>query len=186
MALPNPLNIVSTLLPSYAVDYVALFDQNYNQIFREARAIKAVVKEQAKLMEHPLESGAVITDHRVVLPIEIDLSLVLASTDYVDVYKSIRQYFYDATLIVVQTKAGIYTNQLIAAMPHEEDPTMFDAVTIALSLKQVQFATAQYGIVPKAATNSTIVNRGTQQGTPATPAQSTVLEGIGQYFGVIP
>ena len=57
-------------------------------------------------MEHPVESGAVITDHRIVMPIEIDLSLILASADYTDVYKAIRQYYYAATLLTIQTRVG--------------------------------------------------------------------------------
>ncbi len=172
------LNTINTLLPSYAIDYVAVFDQNYNQIFREARAVKAVVKEQAKVMEHPVESGAIITDHRVILPVEIDLSLILASENYQNVYKQIRQYYYNATLLIIQTRAGVYENQLISGLPHEEDPTMFDALAIALSLKQVQFVTAQYGIVPKYPSNSNNVNRGTQQGTPATSTQYTLAQSI--------
>ena len=59
-------------------------------------------------------------------------------------------------------------------MPHEEDPTMFDAITIALSLKQVFFVTAQYGIVRKYPSNSNSVQKGAQQATPATPAQETL------------
>lgn len=168
-------NFTSTLLPSFAVDYVAIFDQDYNQLFREARAIKAVVKEQSKVMEHPVESGAIITDHRIIMPVEIDLSLILASEDYQSVYKAIRQYYLNATLLIVQTRAGIYENQLISALPHEEDPTMFDALTLALSLKQVFFVTAQFGVVPKSPSNTTTVNRGVQQGTPVND-QSTLLK----------
>lgn len=172
------LETISTLLPSYAVDYVAIFTQDYTQIFREARAIKAVVKEQAKVMEHPVESGAIITDHRVILPVEIDLSLILATADYQNVYKAIRQYYFNATLLIVQTRSGIYENQLISSLPHEEDPSMFDALAIALSLKQVQFVTAQYGVVPKYPSNSTTVDRGTQQGTSITPTQQTTAQTI--------
>jgi hypothetical protein len=174
----NPVNIISTLLPSFAVDYVAIFTQDYQQIFREARAIKAVVKEQAKVMEHPVESGAIITDHRIILPVEIELSLILASADYQSVYKQIRQYYFNATLLVVQTRSGIYENQLISGLPHEEDPTMFDALAVALTLKQVLFVTAKYGVVPRHASNSSTVNRGTQMGTPPqnTLAQ-TIFEG---------
>jgi hypothetical protein len=124
-----------------------------------------------------VESGAVITDHRIILPIEIDLSLILASEDYQSVYKAIRQYYLNATLLIIQTRAGIYENQLIAALPHEEDPTMFDALTIALSLKQVFFVTAQFGLVPKNPSNTTTVNRGAQQGTPV-PEGSTLLEKV--------
>lgn len=178
-------NIVSTLLPSFAVDYVAIFDQNYNQLFREARAIKAVVKESAKVMEHPVETGAIISDHRIILPVEIDLSLILASSDYQSVYKSIRQYYLNATLLIVQTRSGIYENQIISALPHEEDPTMYNALTVALSLKQVFFVTAQYGVVPKHATNSNTVNRGTQQGTPVDNG-SALYQGATKVFGIKP
>jgi hypothetical protein len=171
-------DIINTLLPGFAVDTVAVFDQNYNQLFREARAIKAVVKEQSKVMEHPVESGAIITDHRIVLPVEIDLSLVLASEDYQDVYKEIRQYYLNATLLVVQTRSGIYTNQLIASLPHEEDPSMYDALTLALSLKEVIMVTAQFAVVPRNPARSSTTNRGTQQGRPATTSQTTTAQNI--------
>lgn len=170
-------DIISTLLPSFAIDYVAVFNQNYEQVFRNARPIKAVVKEQAKLMDHPVENGAIISDHRIILPIEIDLSLILASDDYQSVYKEIRQYYLNATLLVVQTRSGIYENQLISALPHEEDPSMFNALTLALSFKQVQFVTAQFGVVPKYSSNTTTVNRGTQQGTPVVPG-TALYEGV--------
>ena len=174
-------NLLTTLLPSAAIDYVAVFTQDFQQIFMEARAIKAVVKEQAKLMEHPVESGAIITDHRIILPVEIDLSLILQSPDYQNVYKAIRQYYLNGTLLVVQTRSGIYENQLISGMPHEEDPTQYDALAIALSLKQVQFVTAQFGVVPKNPKNSTTVNRGTQQ--PTTPSTQKVGSTLGIYVG---
>lgn len=172
------LNSVSTLLPSYAVDYVAIFTQDYTQLFREARAIKGVVKEQSKLMDHPVESGATTTDHRVILPVEIDLSLIIASEDYVNVYKQIRQYYLNATLLVVQMRSGIYENQLIASLPHEEDPAMYNALAIALSLKQVQFVTPQYGVAPKRTTNATTVDRGVQQAKPATTTQYTLAQSL--------
>jgi hypothetical protein len=174
----NPLNIINTLLPSSAVDTVAIFDKNYNELFKQAKSIKAVIKEQSKLMEHPIETGAIITDHRIVLPIEIDLSLILASSDYQDVYKSIRQYFFQATLVIVQTRAGIYQNQIISALPHEEDPNMYDALTIALSLKQVVYVTAQSTNVPKYPSNSSTIDRGQQQGTSANIKQMTTAQDL--------
>jgi hypothetical protein len=173
MSMPNPFNIINNLLPSYAVDTVAIFDQNYNQLFQQAKSIKVVVKENSKLMQHPLESGAIITDHRIILPIEIEMSLILASSDYSDVYKSIRQYYYNATLLVIQTRTGIYENQLIEAIPHEEDPDMYDAITIALSLKQVFYVSAQYAVSPKYPSDSNTQDRGAQQGTPATTQANT-------------
>lgn len=176
-------SIIDTLLPSFAVDYVAVFTQDFTQVFSEARAIKATVKEQAKAMEHPVESGAIITDHRIILPVEIELSMILQAPDYQDVYKTIRQYYLNGTLLVVQTRSGIYENQLIVSMPHEEDPAQFDALALALSLKQVQFVTAQYGVVPKSPQHATTVNRGTQQGTQASaPKESALSQTFGRFL----
>ena len=171
-------NLLNTLVPTFAVDYVAVFDQSFNQLFRNARAIKAVIKETAKVMEHPIETGAIITDHRIVLPVEIDLSLILASDDYQDVYQSIKQYYLNATLLIIQTRSGIYQNQLISGLPHEEDPTKFNALTIALSLKEVIIVSAQFNITPKNPSNSNTVNRGTQQGTPVMSSYAAKIFGV--------
>lgn len=164
---------IDNLLP-FLSDAVAVFDQNYNQVFRKARSIKAVVKEQAKLMTHPVETGAIITDHRVVLPVEIDLSMILQAPDYQDVYRAVRSYYLNGTLLVVQTRAGIYENQIISAMPHQEDPDQYNALTLALSLRQVQFVTAQYAVIPRDTTNASTVKRGVQQGTTSKEKSTTL------------
>lgn len=182
-------NALNTLIPSFTVDPVAVFDNDFNRLFSDAQAIKAVVKEQSKLMEHPVESGIIITDHRIVLPVEIDLSLVLSARDYQTTYKQIRQYYLNATLLVIQTRSGVYENQIIQAMPHEEDPEQFNVLMMALSLKQVQFVTAEYGVVPKRANNSTTTKRGTQPTTVPTTAQTTIaadaFNGVKKAYGYV-
>lgn len=159
--------VLDTLILKAGTDYVAVFTQDFTQVFPRARAIKATVKEESKVMEHPVETGTIVTDHRIILPVEIELSLILQSADYQDTYKSIKQYFLNATLLVVQTRSGIYKNQLIASLPHEENPDQYDALSVALKLKQVQFTTARFvQIVPQDPANTNTVDRGTQQGTP--------------------
>lgn len=184
-------NIIGAILPSYLYDQVAVFDQNFNQVFKTARPIKAVIKEQSKVMEHPVETGITIVDHRIILPVEIELSLItngnktFFSTDYQTAYNQIRSFYYDATLLTVQTRSGIYTNQLIQSLPHEEDPSIYDELTIALSLKQVQFVMPQYGTAPKNPSNSNTVPRGQQQPMTANSMQSSVFgdiwDGITSY-----
>ena len=158
-------------MPSYLYDQVAVFTQDFTQVFRNARALKAVVKENAKVMEHPVETGATIVDHRIILPVEIDLSMILSKSDYQNVYNQIKEYYLNSTLLVVQTRSGVYTNQLIQSMPHEEDPSQYNVLTLALSLKQVQFVTAQYGTTPMNPSNTNTTARGTQQGMAANPEQ---------------
>jgi len=158
-------NIFQTLIPTHAFDQVAIFDQDFNQLFIGARAIKAVINEQAKVMEHPLESGATITDHRVIMPIEIELSFILNRENYQDTYRQIRQYYYAADLLIVQTRSGVYENQLIASMPHEENPDQYNTLTMAVTLKEAQFALTEFDFAPRDVLQSTTNNRGAQQGT---------------------
>lgn len=170
----TPLSIINTLLPSFAFDTVAVFTQTYEQIFRDARAIKAVVKEQAKVMEHPIENGAVITDHRIILPVEIELFLILSPKSYQDTYKAIRSYYLNGTLLVIQTRTGIYENQLISSMPHEEVPEQYDAISLNLSLRQAQFVAPEGNVTPANPSDTTTVERG-QQGISSANATQIAL-----------
>lgn len=151
----------SQLFPS--VDAVAVYDQAFNQVFPKARALKATIKEEAKVMEHPVETGATITDHRIILPVEIELSMIVFSSDYQDTYNNIKQYYLNSTLLIVQTRTSTYVNQLISGIPHEEDPAQYDVLTIAIKLKEVQFVTSQSTVVPKNPANNRTVDRGNIQ-----------------------
>lgn len=179
MAFAEIANLATSVLSSFlGQDTVAVFTQDFTQIFRDARAIKAVVKEQAKVMEHPVESGAIITDHRIIMPTEVELSLVLTPATYRETYEQINQYYLEGTLLIVQTRSGIYVNQLIHSMPHEEDTNLFNTITLALGLKEVQFVTAQYTTTPRNPKNSNTKQRGAQQPTAATGPQSSILNDI--------
>lgn len=178
--------IFDALLPSFfQQDSVAIYDQNFSQLFIKARAIKAVVKEDSMLMEHPIETGAVITDHRILEPIEIEISFSLQSSDYLDVYRALKQTYINATLLVVQTKSGTYPNQLIKAMPHEEDPGQYNQINIAVRFRQVQFVTPQFGVLPKNPGNSTAVDRGVQESKVETsvPKKSAAAEAFDAITG---
>jgi hypothetical protein len=153
-------------------DVVAIFDQNFVQLFALARPLKATVKEDSKVMEHPLETGATVVDHSIILPVEIELSLIPTRGEYRDVYQRIRQAFRNRDLLVVQTKTGLYENQLIQSCPHEEDPEQFDTIAIALKLKEAQFIQPQFNkLAPKQVrnpSNASTVDKGQQQPKPST------------------
>ena len=80
--------------PTNAQDVVAVLNANLQQVFQKARAIKATIMRASKAMEHPLETGATITDHRIILPVNIELSMVLSSGDYRTVYQQVRDLFH--------------------------------------------------------------------------------------------
>lgn len=166
-----------------SADVVAIFDQNFNQLFELARPIKATVKESAKLMEHPLETGATIIDHTITLPVEIELSMIPTRGEYRDVYQRMRQAFKNRDLFIVQTKTGLYENQIIESLPHEEDPELYDTITLAVKLREVQLVQAQFAkLPPKAVRNpshASTVDKGQQQPKTSTRSSSgSILFGV--------
>lgn len=129
-----------------AVDAVGLFDEDFRQVAAGARPVKAIVREEAAVMDHPVEDGTTITDHRVMLPVEIELSLILSNP--ADDYARLRSLYRAAELITVQTNAATYPDMLISGMPHDETPEMFGVVPLALQLRQVVTVEAQFQALP--------------------------------------
>jgi len=157
------MSILNYFFATSVQDVVAVYDQNFNQVFSKARIIKPVVKPTAKGMEHPLESGTTVTDHVILQPTELELTMIIAGTDISNTYETIYNYWYNKTLFTVQTKATDYSNMYILEMPHEESPDQYDAISIILNFKQALIATSTTSkTVPADPTNSNTVNRGTQ------------------------
>jgi hypothetical protein len=165
------------------IDDVIVLDAEFNRLFERAQSIKATVDRQAKVMDHPIETGAVITDHRVMLPVTVELSLILSGEDYKNTYHLIKALYLSADLLTVQTRVDVYYNMIVAKMPHEETPDLRDGVTLALSLREVELAKAAYGKAPPAtpakAKDAKNTNRGQQQPKETTETRRTsVLGGL--------
>lgn len=129
-----------------ALDVVGLYDDQFRQLVAGARPVKAIVSEEARVMDHPVEDGSTITDHRVMLPVEVELSLLLRSPR--DDYAQLRGIYQRAELVTVLTRTSAYQNMLIQSLPHDEDPAMFDTVPLALRLREVKLVQAQFQALP--------------------------------------
>mgnify|MGYP000882829430 FL=1 len=125
-------------------DTVAIYDQNFDQFIPYSRPMKCSVTEPTKNMEHPIETGSVITDHRVIMPVEIDMALVLDADVYYDQYQQMKQAMKAATLFYIGTRTGIYRNMMITDIPHEESPDQYDTITVNIKFKEVQLVTATF------------------------------------------
>lgn len=161
-------------------DAVAIFDgTNYRQLFADARPLKATVRETSKIMEHPAETGIIVADHHIINPVEIDLPLMIRAQDYSATYQQIKSAYIDATSLTVQTRTDVYPNMIIADMPHEESPEFYDAIMLALHLKQVLHVSSVGGVpspsspnayAPADPANSNTAQNGLQ--SPSTPVES--------------
>lgn len=169
------MSIINYLIPTVAADIVGIFDEQFNQLFSTARPMKATVKLTSKTMDHPIETGSIRTDHKILNPIEIELPLIVSSFDYRDVYAAIREAYKRSSLLTILTNVTSYNNMIIDAMPHEEAPDMMDSISIALSLKEVFLVSSTTKYAPKDKTKVTTQKLGEQK--PQAPKGSYLYRG---------
>lgn len=149
---------------SAAVDVVGVFNsQTLAQVFESARPTRCQVREGSKTMEHPIETGAMIGDHRIINQVEIYLPLIIPSRFYSSAYTEIKNLYNGATLLSVQTKTAVYQNMFIVDLPHEETPELYDAITMILHLKEVFFVGNTDIYSPEDPQDTDTVNGGQKQ-----------------------
>lgn len=185
MAITDILNAAVTvarglITPSRAVDVVAITGAGFAPLFASARPLAANVFEYADLMEHPLETGAVIADHIVFRPMEIELPLMcVGEFAYRSTYAALRTTFNSGQLLTVLTRTGSYPNMVITDLPHEETPDAFDAVAIRLRLREARFVQPKKGLAASQVKNPTQAStsaRGAQQTTATSAGGSTMAQ----------
>ena len=162
---------------------------NLIDLFREygnARPIKAVVAESSRLMSHPIENGEVITDHRVVLPISISIAVILNPFFYRQTYNLIRNDYNSSQRFSIRTKTHTYNNMYLREIPHEEDASKFDTVTMVLEFIEAQFFNVQEAeleiVEVQESDDASTTERGDQANREIT-AGADLLDRINSFFG---
>jgi hypothetical protein len=163
-------------------DEIAVFDKDFNQLFQDAVIHSIEVREDVKMMTHPVETGATVTDHRIIEPIEISIDIVPKQGTYRDVYNQLKAARDSGDPVRVQTRTHSYENMHIASMPHEETADMWGTVKITVQFKEVFFVEPQYiDLPPRKVANpgdASTVRRGNVQPQAATPQQEEKVKGV--------
>lgn len=155
-------------------DAVAVFDSNLNQVFENARPMSADVHPRSKLLDHPLEQGQIVSDHKVILPLEITMPMVVVSAYYRDTYQEIWNLWKASELLNVQTRTGTYINMVIAEMPHEERVERYDAILLRMRFRQVLSNTGASNYAPADETMTDTQSLGFQYANPYTIAATAL------------
>ena len=165
-----------------AVDIVGIFDSKFTQLFVDARVINASVNESANFMAHPVENGTTIVDHKVIMPVEIDFSLILKEDTYRDTYYQLKQAFLGGDTFSIQTLTDTYYDMAFVSMPHTETPDMIGTVAVALKMREVLIVEAVFESLPpssvKVANDADTKSRGAQSPQPETEATGKARVGI--------
>lgn len=142
--------ILDLLTAGGGQDTVAFFDQGNpgNQIFVNARPVKVLLRESIRAMQHPVETGQLVSDYKIVNPKELDVSVIISARYYIATYNELKQYFNSSSLIGFAMRVGYALNFIITDMPHQETPEQFDVITMNLHLKEVLFVPAPAPYAP--------------------------------------
>ena len=180
------MSIISNLLPLSAQDIVAILDENGEQIFVSADArkstpfgedfafsigsflggrikaqpTKAFINRDTKGFSHPLENNTSLTDHRIIYPIEITMTLLISKDSKSEIYKQIEDFFLSALTVQVKTKAKTYDDLYISAMPHNETPQKFDTLEMDIKFREIQVASGTVLFAPLDTDQLDTVGRG--------------------------
>lgn len=154
-------------------DVVGIFDNESRQLLPEGRPLKAEVRPTWKVMDHPVEKGSSVSDHKIRMPVEIDLTLVMQAPGARDTYKRLREISEQDETVTIQTRADSYADMTVTAMPHDETSDVFDALPVVVKFREVQFVETQFQALPPKAVgtgagkrNASTVKRGEQSGKP--------------------
>lgn len=154
---------------------VILYTEDGEEVLENAAIISCRISDQSKLMEHPIESGAKISDHKVFEPRTIELTIALTSNGYASEYRQLFNLYRDCTIMKLQTKAQVYNNLQIESIPHEEKVETMNRMIFNVKLKEAIVVTSQFvkGTVGKTrqASNSPTVEVGQQPSTKKTAAK---------------
>lgn len=155
-------------------DRVAVFDDSFTQVFQFARPVNARVIERSQMLDHPIETGQLITDYSYLLPIEIEIAFIVEADFYQAMYQQIRTLFVGKDLLTVQTSTASYTNMVIANIPHEERPELYDALPINLSFRQIQVVPNPDNYQPADPAQNNTKSLGQQNSAPVVPITTTI------------
>jgi hypothetical protein len=160
------VTVVDLLLSTASVDSVAILN-GFSQVLQACRPMKASVRQFSRILDHPTESGQLISDYSVLLPIEIDMTVIVQAPYYRSTAQQILQLYQTKQLLTIQLKDGTYVNMVIAEMPREETPQMFDAFTMTIKFRQVSIVQSAPAFSPASPTQANTQALGQQSPYPA-------------------
>lgn len=128
----------------YSTDVYQICDPDTGeQLFPYASLMKANISRPSKIMDHPVEVGTDVSDHKIILQVGIELSIIIDAINRQDTYDDIADAFTDSTFLTVMTSAGVFENMVIEDMPHDESPDQYGQLALGLRLRETLIVVTQ-------------------------------------------
>ena len=133
--------------------------------------IDAKVNIESDLCDHPIETGAVVTDASIIMPVSAEVTVAMPTFFAERIYNQMFDMYKEKKdKIILQTKYGLYKNLVLQNMEYELERNTVDRTKFVLTLREIQEANVWdlYGKVVAESkkiangSDSTTVNTGSQ------------------------
>lgn len=135
-------NVVLRIVQSTGNKNFAVYKDN-KEVLEKVQFVDGKVEDDAKLMDHPLENGAIITDHLVFNPNKANFSVVIDDDDTTSLAE-INEYYKNAVPLTLKAKGEMYPNMVIYSKPFNLSANYFNKTAYSLAFRTVQTADTQY------------------------------------------
>ena len=177
----SPFNLILNVVGMiYRNKSIAIYGEGGGEILSNASIVSCSVNDSSKLMEHPVESGAVISDYKVFNPITATLVVALTESGYATEFSEIYSSYKNCEYITLQTKTNVYSNLQIVSLPHEATFKTVSRPTITINLKEALVVEAAFTEVStlKNPANTNTKDIGHVQAQTIDKRKSTVLRDL--------
>ncbi|MBQ2396438.1 MAG: hypothetical protein II304_05275 [Bacteroidales bacterium] len=99
----------------------------------------AKVNIESELCDHPIETGALVTDASIVLPVSAEVTVAMPTLFAERIYEQMYKMFEEKKdKIILQTNYGLYRNLVLQNINYELTHDKVDRALFTLTLREVQ------------------------------------------------
>jgi len=143
--------------------------ENPEQVLNGLQIETASLEDSIKLFEHPLENGAVITDHMIVEPKQVSIRAYISNDD-AETLKELEYLHLNGIPLKMRVQNNIIPRCVIKDKPFAIDAQHFDKTPYSITFREEEEVTPVYVAMPprkvRNPANSSRVNSGVKQAIP--------------------
>ena len=143
--------------------------ENLTVVLPDLEITRVAVEDQAKIFEHPLETGTVIVDHMILEPQQATIQAYISLDDDVTL-RTLEQLYLSGTKMTMRAENKIIENVIIKSKPKEITSSVLDKTLYSITFREAEEKEPVYvAMPPKKVVNkatSSRVNSGVKQAEP--------------------
>lgn len=150
------------------------------QVLNGLQIANANVEDSLKLFEHPLETGAVITDHMVIEPQQVSTEAYISNDD-ANTLKQLEYFHLNGIPLKMRVNNKVIPRVVLKDKPFALSAEIFDKTKYSISFREEEEVEPVYVAMPprkvRTKSNASRVNSGVKQAQPA-PRKKSWLQSL--------